>query len=57
MIKYYPYKSDTPNKKNDIITNDGKKVFFGASGYSDFPTHKYEARKQRYLNRHRNNEN
>ena len=33
-----------------------KKVYFGASGYSDFPTHKDEARKQRYINRHKNNE-
>jgi len=57
MIKYYPYKSDKPNKKYYIITNDNKKVYFGASGYSDFTIHKDEARKQRYLNRHRNNEN
>jgi hypothetical protein len=57
MIKYFPYKSDKPNKKYYIITNDGKKVYFGASGYSDFTIHKDEARKQRYLNRHRNNEN
>jgi hypothetical protein len=57
MNKYYPYKSDKPNKKYYIITNDNKKVYFGASGYSDFTIHKDEARKQRYLNRHRNNEN
>jgi hypothetical protein len=57
MIKYYPYKSDKPNKKYYIITDDNKKVYFGASGYSDFTIHKDEARKQRYLNRHRNNEN
>ena len=57
MIKYYPYKSDKPNKKYYIITNDNKTVYFGASGYSDFTIHKDEARKQRYLNRHRNNEN
>ena len=29
MIKYYPYKSDKPNKKYYIITNDNKKVYFG----------------------------
>ena len=56
MNKYYPYKSDKPNKKYYIITNNNKKVYFGASGYSDFPTHKDEARKQRYINRHKNNE-
>jgi hypothetical protein len=53
MIKYYPYKSDKPNKKYYIITNDNKKVYFGASGYSDFTIHKDEARKQRYINRHK----
>jgi hypothetical protein len=30
MIKYYPYKSDKPNKKYYIITNNNKKVYFGA---------------------------
>jgi hypothetical protein len=33
MIQYYPYKSDKPNKKYYIITNDNKKAYFGqASG-------------------------
>ncbi len=36
MIKYYPYKSDKPNKKYYIITNDNKKVYFGAAGYDHF---------------------
>ena len=36
MIKYYPYKSDKPNKKYYIITNDNKNVFCGAAGYFDF---------------------
>ena len=53
MIKYFPYKSDKPNKKYYIITNDNKKVYFGASGYSDFTIHKHEARKQRYIDRQR----
>ena len=57
MNKYYPYKSDKPDKKYYIITNDNKKVYFGATGYSDFTIHKDEARKQRYINRHKNNEN
>ncbi len=56
MKKYFPYKSDKSNKKYYIITNDNKKVYFGASGYSHFPTHKDEAIKQRYIKRH-NNEN
>ena len=56
MQKYYPYKSDKPNKKYFIITKDNKKIYIGASGYSDFTIHKEEARKQRYINRHKNNE-
>ena len=43
MMKYYPYKSDKTTKKYYIITNQNKKVYFGAAGYSDFPTHKDEA--------------
>ncbi len=56
MIKYYPYKSDRPTKKYYIITNENKKVYFGQAGASDFTIHKDEARKQRYINRHKNNE-
>jgi hypothetical protein len=54
MKKYYPYKSDKDGKKFYIITNDNKKVYFGAAGYEDFTTHKDEARKQRYIVRHKN---
>ena len=57
MLKYHPYKSDKPNKKCFIITKDDKKVYFGQAGASDFTQHKDEARKQRYINRHKNNEN
>jgi DNA-binding PadR family transcriptional regulator len=53
MLKYYPYKSDKPDKKYYIITDNGKKVYFGAAGMSDFTIHKDEARKQRYINRHK----
>jgi len=34
-----------------------KTIHFGAAGMSDFPTHKDEARKRRYLARHRAREN
>jgi uncharacterized pyridoxamine 5'-phosphate oxidase family protein len=54
MKKYYPYKSDKDGKKFYIITNENKKVYFGAAGYEDFTTHKDEARKQRYKARHKN---
>ena len=57
MIKYFPYKSEKPNKKYFIIKKDNKKVYFGQAGASDFTIHKDEARKQRYINRHKNNEN
>ena len=57
MIKYYPYKSEKPNKKYYIIINNNKKVYFGQAGASDFTIHKNEARKQLYINRHKNNEN
>jgi hypothetical protein len=56
MKKYYPYQSDKDGKKFYIITNDNKKVYFGAAGYEDFTTHKDEARKQRYIARHKKNE-
>ena len=36
MIKYHPYKSDKPNKKYYIITNNDKKVYFGAAGYEHY---------------------
>ena len=54
MLKYHPYKSDKPGKKYYIITNDKKKIV--AAGMSDFTIHKDEQRKQRYINRHKNNE-
>jgi hypothetical protein len=57
MIKYYPYKSDEPNKKYYIITNDNKKVYFGQASATDFTIHKDEARKGLYINRHKKNEN
>lgn len=56
MIKYYPYKSDRPDKKYYIITNDNKKIYFGQASASDFTIHKDEARRQRYINRHTKNE-
>ncbi len=57
MLKYYPYKSDKPGKKYYIIAESNKKFYFGAAGMSDFTIHKDEQRRQRYINRHKNNEN
>lgn len=64
MVKYDKViikKSTNPKKKYDAIfsskdTKRTKKVSFGQAGASDFPSHKDEARKQRYLERHRKRE-
>ena len=56
MKKYFPYPANDGKHKYYIITNDNKKVKFGAAGMSDFTIHKDEARKQRYINRHKKNE-
>ena len=53
---YYPYKSDRPEKKYYIITKSEKKVYFGQASASDFTIHKDEDRKNRYINRHKKNE-
>lgn len=55
-------KSSKKNKKLDAYfinkkTNKIKIISFGDSNYSDFTKHKDEKRKERYLNRHRKNEN
>ena len=57
MNKYYPYKSDKPTKKYYIITSNNKKIYFGQANASDMTQHKDEERKQRYINRHKANEN
>eukprot|EP00438_Fugacium_kawagutii_P031839 Skav235910 [mRNA] locus=scaffold1747:54845:55135:- [translate_table: standard] len=48
-------KSSNPDKKYDAIV-EGKKISFGANGYSDFTQHKDPERKQRYIARHKKNE-
>ena len=54
-------KSTDPKKKLMAIfsleNGRTKTIHFGAAGMSDFPTHKDEARKKRYLARHRRREN
>ena len=57
MIKYYPYAANDGKHKYYIITESGRKVYFGATGFSDFTIHKDEARKERYITRHKNKEN
>jgi len=54
-------KSTKPEKKLMAVfqleNGRTKTTHFGASGMSDFPTHKDKKRKQRYLDRHRAREN
>ena len=58
MIKYYPYAANDGKHKYYIITESGRKIYFGQYGASDFTIHKDEARRQRYIARHKNsNEN
>jgi hypothetical protein len=52
----YLSKSSRSDKKY-MVEVDGKIVHFGASGYSDYPTHKDAERKQRYITRHKAREN
>jgi len=62
MKTCYLYRSDKPEKKFPVIIKDskedkGKKVYFGATGYSDYTQHKDYERMKRYTDRHRSREN
>ena len=50
-------KSKKPDKKLDAIINGSKTVSFGQKGASDFTKHKDKDRKERYIDRHKKNEN
>ena len=50
-------KSKKPNKKFDAVIDKTKTVSFGQKGYSDFTIHKDEDRRDRYIKRHKTNEN
>ena len=50
-------KSSNKNKKYDARIDGRKTISFGAAGMSDYTIHKDDERKQRYLDRHRKNEN
>lgn len=55
---YFPYISDKPSKKFFIITNEGKRIYFGASNYEHYTEgHLDIKRRDNYLNRHKKNEN
>ena len=54
---YYPYPANDGKHKYYIITSSGRKIYFGAKGYSDYTIHKDPERKQRYIERHKDKEN
>ena len=56
MINVIIKKSTNNNNKLDAYFPD-KKISFGAAGYSDFTIHKDPERKNRYIERHKKNEN
>ena len=56
MIEVIIKKSSKPNKKFDAIIDGKKTVSFGDKNYDDYTTHKDTDRKQRYIDRHKNNE-
>ena len=49
-------KSEKPDKKLKAVIDGTKTAHFGAKGMSDFTKHKDTERKQRYINRHKANE-
>jgi hypothetical protein len=55
------HRSDKPEKKfyAELESDSGrtKRVYFGAAGMTDYTKSKDPERKERYLNRHRKNEN
>lgn len=59
MMEYYkPYPSNDNTTKFYIITNQGKKIRFGAKGYEHYTEgHLDVKRRDRYLNRHKKREN
>ena len=50
-------KSKNKDKKYDARIDNKRTVSFGSAGMSDFTKHKDPERKQRYLKRHKKNEN
>ena len=50
--------SHLSNKKYDAVIDGGRKTIpFGSKGMSDYTIHKDEERKNRYIDRHKKNEN
>ena len=49
-------KSNKKDKKFDAVIDGKKTVSFGSAGMSDYTLHKDPERKQRYIDRHKKNE-
>lgn len=56
-MSYKLTKSTNKNKKYTVITPLGKRISFGAIGYSDYTIHRDPERQKRYITRHRSREN
>ena len=49
-------KSKNKDKKYDAIIDNKRRISFGNTGYSDYTKHHDKERKQRYIDRHKKNE-
>ena len=58
LVKIAPSDTKTKKLKAEFILPDGSKktTNFGAKGYSDYTIHKDPDRKERYIARHKSNE-
>ena len=50
-------KSTNKNKKFGVIINGNKNISFGDANYRDYTISKDPKRKEKYINRHKKNEN
>lgn len=57
MRFYTPYVSDKKKYKFFVVLPNGSRLYFGASGYEDYTTHKDPERKKKYIQRHQTREN
>ena len=57
MIDIVLTKSKNKDNKYDAVIDGKKTIHFGAKGYSDYTINKDDERKNRYISRHKSNEN
>jgi len=57
MNNYILKNSNRKDKKYMLVSDTGKKIHFGSKNMSDYTIHKDDERKDRYINRHKKNEN